>query len=138
MFTSLSLASERIDLSEHGKDLTRAAFLLRYNFSKIYHKDWTQSTYADRKKFLTNWYSKLMLEEKKSKIVKKEEVRLALEKQKAKNEERKNERQRLKAQLREAKEEDKNFDQRESKLDILVRNQKRTIQRLKQKSSSSR
>ena len=38
---------------EFGKDLTHAPFTLRFSFSKKYHKDWKQSSFAERKAFLT-------------------------------------------------------------------------------------
>jgi len=40
---------------EFGKDLTHAPFTLRFAFSKRYHIDWKQSTFAERRTFLTNY-----------------------------------------------------------------------------------
>ncbi len=138
MVSSLGLAYEKINLSEHGQDLTRATFLVRYNFSKTYGKDWTASSYAERKTFLTDWHRKLMADEKKTKIANKEEARLAREKQKAQLEQRKKESIRLKALAREEIDEDRNFNQRKRNLDLMVRDQERTLQQLQRKSTSPR
>ena len=38
---------------EFGKDLTHAPFTLRFSFSKKYHKEWKESTFAERRAYLT-------------------------------------------------------------------------------------
>jgi hypothetical protein len=51
-----ALNQQKIDLSEHGADLKKAPFVVRYKFDKKYHKDWQHSTYQEREVFLTEWY----------------------------------------------------------------------------------
>ena len=39
---------------EYGTDLTKAPFFLRFNFYNEYKKDWEESSYAERKDFMTS------------------------------------------------------------------------------------
>lgn len=45
--------------ANHGKDLTKADFVVRYKFQKTTGIDWKQSTLAQRKTFLEKWYADL-------------------------------------------------------------------------------
>ena len=134
--SSLVFAEYQVDLSEHGKDLMRAPFPVRYNFSKAYHKDWTNSTYSEREIFLNNWHRQLIIEEKKAQIKKKEEDRLELEKQKAKAAEIKRERDKIKEEERKIKNEDRVLNQRNKSFNIKTKTQSRMLERLQAQSSS--
>lgn len=82
-------ADPPIDLSSHGTNLKQASFVIRYKFEQKYKKSWQASSYAERKKFLTDWY---VLERKKHKaesLRQKEEARKDRELQKAKKAEQK-------------------------------------------------
>ncbi|MEI7998398.1 MAG: hypothetical protein WCH62_02700 [Candidatus Omnitrophota bacterium] len=108
--TSLAFASVKIDLSEHGKDLMKAPFPARFKFSKVYRNDWLNSTYAERKKFLTQWHIDLANQAKEEARLAKEKARLERDLQRSLQQKKKAEIARLKAEERKARQE-----QRETK-----------------------
>ena len=76
LYSTLSFAviTEEIDLSEHGKDLTRASFPARHYFYNKFHKDWIYSTYAERRYCLIDWHKKLIEQERKKQFQAKQEA----------------------------------------------------------------
>lgn len=63
MSASMVLAA---DLSQHGPDLLKAAFPIRYKFEQTYGVEWQKSSYDQRKKFLIQWYKDEATEAKKA------------------------------------------------------------------------
>ncbi len=50
--------------AEHGEDLTRADFPVRYKFLQRTGIEWQSSTYEQREDFLTKWYEELEVKNK--------------------------------------------------------------------------
>ncbi len=89
--SSVAWAYQPPDLSQHGSNLKNVSFPIRYKFEQKYGKEWSSSTYVQRKKFLTYWYEEKVKQEKLDRLKNKEISRR--EKEIAKN--KKNESKRL-------------------------------------------
>jgi hypothetical protein len=96
-----------LDLSQHGPDLMKAAFPIRYKFEQTYHEEWVKSSYDERKAFLISWYKEEAADAKKAMIQAKKDVALQQEIEKADKVEKKRLDNIKKAREKEAKEEHK-------------------------------
>ena len=132
--TTLAVASESINLEEHGKDLLKAPFAARYNFERKFHTSWANSTYTQRRIFLTNWHQDLLNEQKKDQVEKKEEQKARLARQKEREALLKKEQERLKELKAESKEQEKNFQDRNKNLHATVKNQESQIRQMRSSS----
>lgn len=51
--------------AEHGEELDRADFVMRYKFLKTTGREWADTDYEEREEFLTSWYEDLDRDKKK-------------------------------------------------------------------------
>ena len=81
LFFAVPALAAKVDLAaEHGKDLSKASFVVRYKFQKTTGVAWTKATYAQRRIFLEKWYADLEAERKRAaeEVAKKQEAQKQL------------------------------------------------------------
>jgi hypothetical protein len=140
LFSTVTLAAKivSVDLSEHGKDLMKAPFPTRYQFSKNYNKDWLKSTYNERKIFLTKWHLDQIQLQKDNKAKDKEEARIEKEKQKQIRDAKKQDLNRLKEEQKEEKQKEKDFSKRNDEFNKRVDDTHKEIKKLRDDSLRNR
>lgn len=133
MFSPVCRAdSGKIDLeSKYGPQLDKAPFFLRYSFSKEYNEDWKESTYEERKGFLTDYETDVMLQKQEAES----ESRLKAEKQKERERQKVQEEQdknnRLKEEQSQKQAEEQADTQRQKSLDEAVKDQERSLEEMR-------
>jgi hypothetical protein len=88
---------------KYGEDLIQAPFFLRFHFSKLYSKDWKESTYPERRNYLNDYEDGLIKESKKEKA----EAKAEAVKEKQLLQEKKAEDRELNARLKASEKEEK-------------------------------
>ncbi|MBF0490577.1 MAG: hypothetical protein HQL15_08160 [Candidatus Omnitrophica bacterium] len=130
LFFGIASAEASMDLSQHGPQLIKAPFPIRYRFEMKHHKSWLKSTYDERKEFLTEWYTRQKDEETAAKEKAKAELDAQRELQNQKKEEKKRleemDKESQRAKLNEAKE----TETQKKDFDKVVTDQQRQLERL--------
>ena len=127
---SIALAKEQVDLSEHGVDLMKASFPIRYKFENVYHKTWLRSTLDQRKDFLTNWHIEENEAIKKARTQAVQEAKQNRLIQKEKEIAEKIEQNRIRTQERADREKEKKLRAEKREFDKKVREEQRALQRM--------
>lgn len=130
---------EEIDLTkEHGKDLEKAAFVVRQKFYYDHKKDWAQSTHGEREEFLKQWHAK----SEQDKALDEAEIQARFEADKEAKKQQKilehDKKVKEKAELKALKDEEKAKRKQAKDFERKVKKQKDTIRDLKRKQKASR
>ena len=138
LYSSTAFASG-VDLSEHGKDLMKAPFAARIHFYNTYHINWMDSTYSERKSFLTKWHQQQVQEAKETQAKAKAEAIIERAKAMKKRAEQKAQADKEKAEARQKQEEEKEDQSRQKKFNERIKSQEHLIQEMQhQKQNSGR
>lgn len=136
LFCSFAWA-DAVNLSEHGKDLMRANFAIRYSFAKTTHKDWFHSTYIERKEFLTKWYQQQAREAKQDQAKAREQAAGERERAIEKRQEKHQEEARIRARQQEVRAAEKEVQDRNKSFNQAVRDEQRSIDQLRSQQRTS-
>ena len=138
-FGQLGFADDIVELkAEHGKELKSAPFVIRYKFQNATGSEWKDSTYDQRKKFLTKWYADLKREHiaqaKFEKEQDKQERSREYEKRKLEMQNDRN----LRYQEKVARAEQTAEEKKQKEFNNMTNNQERLIEKLRQEQEQSR
>ena len=136
LISTLSFAADKIDLSEHGKDLMKAPFTIRYAFYKEYHKDWVHSIYSERNTFLTKWHKKQIADAKAAAIKARQDAIDEKNRQREKNEKIRDDKLKLRAKEQEEKDYERDFKNQGRNFDQKVRDEQRELLQLQRQRSN--
>lgn len=132
--TSLGFAStinEQTLKELYGPRLNGVSIDVKYAFKKANGVAWEQSTYNQRKKYLTIWQERLEKELAESEAIKAEELRIKREIEKAKLDKERESAEKLRAEELRVREELREKNQRRRALEEKMNAMKRNIDQLK-------
>lgn len=121
-----------VDLvKEHGQQLSKASFYLRFKFEKTTGVKWYSSSYDQRKAFLEDYYTKKAIADKKEDQEKKRKAREEKEKDRERKAERRAEALKVKTEAREKTIELNEQKSQKKDFESTVRDQDRTLRKLR-------
>ena len=134
MMASLSFARniEAQLKQEFGQDLSHAPFFLRFSFLKQYGMDWKESSYSERKNFLTRYENGVAAELAQEKAEAKAESDKEKERQHEKDRIARKIKARLKAEAAEEKAEKDEYTERQKSFHQVVVGQQRELDQMVQ------
>ena len=127
LFISGGFATEEELQAEHGQELTKASFIMRYKFHKDTGVDWKESSYEERMKFLEEWHNNLSNEAKAAEQEARNRGRSEMDLDRQKNDNARREEERKRNAERAASDKRRSIDDRQKKLERSVRDRERTI-----------
>lgn len=116
----------------------KAPFAARHHFYNTYYKNWADSTYSERKNFLTKWHQQQAQEAKEAQAKAKEEASLERDKAMEKKAEQKAQADKVKARALQKQEEEKEDQARGKEFNHKVKDEERSIQDMRREQRVSR
>lgn len=117
-----------VDLgAEHGVELDKASYAIRYAFYKATGTAWPKSEYEDRKKFLENWYDGIEQEQQLAQQQQKQQEEMEKQEQEQKKQEKRQEQEKIKRRQELKEREKKQERERQKRFDDKIRDRQRRI-----------
>ncbi len=139
LFSGVVVAHANVDLqAEHGENLDKASFPIRFKFQKSTGMVWKESSYEDRKSFLEGYYNQLADEDKAKRDTERQELQEQREIDQVKRDADREIKEKVKARADAKKEAEKKKDAEKKRFDQYVKEKQKEVDELRKTQQSSR